>query len=116
MVSDMPSSLWGAQIHQATRMTGPGQPRSFTQLRERDAFLTPDVLVSGISEPSELDKAVADFETTLFPEALLAPGNYVRGDIALKLPKRSKDGGTTFVLHVAFGDETMDVTYRERGH
>jgi hypothetical protein len=32
----------------------------------------------------------------------------------LKLPERSEHGSTTFVLHVAFGDETMDITYRER--
>lgn len=118
VVNDIPgySSGAGVQRYQATRMTGPGQPRSITQLRKRDADLTPDVQVSRTSEPTDLDKAVADFEATLFPEALLAPGKFARGDLALTLPKRSEDGGSTFVLLVAFGDETMAVTYRERAN
>ena len=114
VVNDIPRYSAGVQRYEATRMTGPGEPRSITQLRERDAILTPDVEVPETNAPTDMDRAEADFEASLFPKALLAPGKFVRGELSLELPKQSEHGGTTFVLHVAFGDETMDVTYRER--
>lgn len=57
---------------------------------------------------------VKEFIAMLFPTALLAPGRVVKGELLLDLPTRHADEPASFVLRVSFGDERMEVTYRER--
>lgn len=114
-VNDMPRYADVVERGRAATISGPGSPeRGLSDIRRRDSLMAAPLPAPGEAEAPTLDELAAAFEADLFPDALLAPGKFARGDLSLKLPKRNVDGDTTFVLHVAFGEETMDVTYRER--
>jgi hypothetical protein len=116
-----------ASRSRAAQMFGPGgSPTLIGDVRRRDEVLMQDDPMAPIStnqqtpartsaglSPVPKEKA-KEFIAMLFPNALLAPGRIVKGELLLDLPARQADEPASFVLRVSFGDESMEVTYRER--